>query len=176
MGKKNLVIASAALAAGMALMATTAQAGEELQFQFTGSSGAFTWDMYSSPTPFKNPGGYAQYFVTGTADPSIYWGPGADTAAPIVFVDIADGFIQVDTASNYYTFTNTPLTAYFTGTYGAPTFAPGVSYHWSDQVGGDSLVISTVPEPAAWALMLVGFAGLGGALRASRKSLAARAA
>ncbi len=40
---------------------------------------------------------------------------------------------------------------------------------------GLALTITSVPEPAAWALMLVGFAGLGGALRASRRSLAAAA-
>jgi hypothetical protein len=37
----------------------------------------------------------------------------------------------------------------------------GLSYEIQDHIGG-------VPEPASWALMLVGFFGLGGALRASR--------
>jgi len=41
---------------------------------------------------------------------------------------------------------------------------------------GLSLTISTVPEPAAWALMLVGFAGLGAALRASRRRQASAVA
>lgn len=40
-------------------------------------------------------------------------------------------------------------------------------------VGADP---SAVPEPAAWALMLAGFGGLGGALRARRRGLAAAAA
>ena len=170
MGRLNVMKSGAAIAA-LAVMATSAHAAQELQFQFTGGpSGTFTFDLSSTPTPFSDPGGYAQYYVTGTADASVYWGPAAGTA-PIVFVDIADGFIQVDTATNYYTFVNTPQTPYFTGTYNAPTFAPGVSYHWADATGGDALIITALPEPAAWALMLVGFAGLGGALRASRRSL-----
>jgi hypothetical protein len=37
----------------------------------------------------------------------------------------------------------------------------------------DNLTINLVPEPAAWALMLAGFAGLGAALRARRSRLAA---
>jgi hypothetical protein len=44
---------------------------------------------------------------------------------------------------------------------------------------GYSLVFSpnlAVPEPASWALMLIGVGGLGAALRASRRSLTAAAA
>lgn len=36
-----------------------------------------------------------------------------------------------------------------------------------------SASVTSAPEPAVWALMLVGFAGLGGALRASRRELRA---
>jgi hypothetical protein len=43
---------------------------------------------------------------------------------------------------------------------------------YSDNSGTQSLSIS-VPEPAAWALMLVGFAGLGVALRTRRRLAAA---
>ena len=40
-------------------------------------------------------------------------------------------------------------------------------------VGAVSPVAASVPEPAAWALMLLGFGGLGAALRARRRTLAA---
>ncbi len=43
-------------------------------------------------------------------------------------------------------------------------------------VAVDNFSISAVPEPATWALMLLGFGGLGVALRAGRKSQAAVAA
>ena len=36
--------------------------------------------------------------------------------------------------------------------------------------------VADVPEPAAWSMMLLGFAGLGAVLRASRRRAAARAA
>jgi hypothetical protein len=42
-----------------------------------------------------------------------------------------------------------------------------------DPAGGSQALATTVPEPTTWALMLVGFGGLGGALRARRKAVAA---
>jgi hypothetical protein len=42
-----------------------------------------------------------------------------------------------------------------------------------DDSTGLALTISTVPEPAACALMLVGFGGLGATLRASRRKMVA---
>ena len=48
----------------------------------------------------------------------------------------------------------------------------GVSYG-NAQYGGNTTVISAVPEPAAWAMMIGGFAGLGGLMRSRRSRLAA---
>jgi hypothetical protein len=39
----------------------------------------------------------------------------------------------------------------------------------------DNVRVATVPEPAAWALMLLGFLGLGGVARTRRAALAGRA-
>ena len=45
-----------------------------------------------------------------------------------------------------------------------------------DDSTGLALTVSSVPEPAAWALMLVGFGGLGATLRAGRRKTVAVAA
>lgn len=66
-------------------------------------------------------------------------------------------------------------TATVTVTVGSHVYSGG----FADQIGDVEVDTSqlnigelSVPEPAAWALMLVGFASLGGALRTSRRSLA----
>lgn len=56
----------------------------------------------------------------------------------------------------------------------SPHFAPNV---WTGVNAADglpfTLTITAVPEPAGWALMLIGFGGLGGALRLSRRRTSA---
>ncbi|HEX4180756.1 MAG TPA: PEPxxWA-CTERM sorting domain-containing protein [Caulobacteraceae bacterium] len=47
---------------------------------------------------------------------------------------------------------------------------------YPDNSGSQSLSISAVPEPAAWAMMLVGFGGLGAAIRSNRRKDAVAAA
>lgn len=42
----------------------------------------------------------------------------------------------------------------------------------SDQPIEYSYTFTAVPEPATWAMMIIGFAGVGGALRGKRKSIA----
>lgn len=45
----------------------------------------------------------------------------------------------------------------------------------SESLGGyiDNIVLSAVPEPGAWAMMVLGFAGIGGALRSRRRAILA---
>jgi len=64
-----------------------------------------------------------------------------------------------------------PYTAYslnFTGASGQVSFT---DLGPADQQGDllDNVVVSTVPEPMAWALMLAGIGGVGGALRSRRR-------
>jgi hypothetical protein len=42
-------------------------------------------------------------------------------------------------------------------------------YEWNNNVGSFSAAVSGVPEPATWAMMLLGFGGLGAAMRSRRK-------
>jgi hypothetical protein len=60
---------------------------------------------------------------------------------------------------------------FYTGDESAPTFTLGTYTGQYDVISQQpaTVAITAVPEPAAWTLMLVGFGGLGGALRARRR-------
>ena len=63
----------------------------------------------------------------------------------------------------------------FTAPAGATTLYLGTvdGYQWNNNVGGFLVNVGVVPEPASWALMLVGFGAMGVALRSRRKIAAA---
>jgi len=69
------------------------------------------------------------------------------------------------------------------GTFTVPTGATELylgtadGYQWNNNVGAYDVTLSgpAVPEPATWAMMLVGFGGLGAAMRSRRKLAAATA-
>jgi PEP-CTERM motif len=71
--------------------------------------------------------------------------------------------------SAFYNLTGAQL---YSGAEGSPTFLPGVYQLTSFSGNMDTLTLSVagVPEPSTWALMLIGFSGLGwAALRRGRK-------
>jgi PEP-CTERM motif len=51
----------------------------------------------------------------------------------------------------------------YAGPEGSPTFVPGVYANMFNQITGntDTVTLTVVPEPSIWAMMLLGFAGLG---------------
>lgn len=53
---------------------------------------------------------------------------------------------------------------------GATQFYLGTvdGYQWNDNVGNFTALISSVPEPATWALFIMGFGGIGAAMRFGR--------
>jgi hypothetical protein len=66
---------------------------------------------------------------------------------------------------------------YYSGSTAHPTFIPGIypgqTNAYTSQV--DTVTITAVPEPAAWALMLTGVLSLGAVLRARRGKVLAAA-
>ncbi len=176
---KLTLLAAASLAAGMAL-AGAANAASDFTVQAT--------------TPIDSWQDVGSYFTAGTTydftviNPATIWHAGDDN--PYSRASNANGIDPVASGYGQYTFDG------FTANYGALVGENGGSFfligtgssfnnlsgdvkvgywdsYYGDNSGTQELQIS-VPEPAAWALMLVGFAGLGAALR--RRTTVAEAA
>jgi len=120
-----------------------------------------SWNQLSDPTPI------AYNFFTYTMVPVFNWkgdiGPFSSmTYDSVVFTD--GGFYTPDGA----------ISVYHLQLYGipesSPRFAPNV---WTGDNTADglpfTLTITAVPEPGAWAIMLVGLGGLGAAMRVARR-------
>lgn len=88
-------------------------------------------------------GSYGNYFTTG---PSFLDGTGT------VFFLVGGGRVDFFNQSS-------------NGLYRVNTFSPGSS----NFVNASSSAVAAVPEPATWAMMLLGFGGIGFAMRRGRK-------
>lgn len=105
-----------------------------------------------------------QYFQSGVLNlpqTPLYLQITGSTATPVSLVDLTP---NLPTPTWTY---NTPMTFDFSVVLTDTPFTPG---------GGGSGVRGAAPEPAAWALMLVGFAGMGAVLRRRRRTLAVASA
>jgi hypothetical protein len=69
-----------------------------------------------------------------------------------------------------------PIGVNFSGTAKSVVFGGSANYIAFDNVTLGSSTAGGVPEPATWAMMLMGFGGLGAALRSTRRKQAALAA
>ncbi len=147
-GRSSLaaIVTAAAFATGAAQAST-------LLFSYSESGGIdFSFEQSSNPTPiFSFTGALTQVPVsdwTGNIGPysSIVWW----TAAASGMFETVDGLYSVVGPQVY------------SGPEGAPVFAPGV-FAGTDVTNGlsGSLTVTAVPEASTWAMMLIGFAGLG---------------
>ncbi|MDB5483705.1 MAG: hypothetical protein JWO83_4758 [Caulobacteraceae bacterium] len=116
-------------------------------------------------------GDYANIFVTNNS---------ASTYSDVTINGVDLGSVAPGASSaNYYAgdpCEGGPCFALVTVTVGASTstgnfYLPDYDFNTTQLVG----TISTVPEPAAWALMLVGVGAVGASLRASRRTKLATA-
>jgi hypothetical protein len=159
--KKTIIGVSLAAA----VLATGAQAGE-LLFSYTETGpGAidFSFDQSSNPTPLS----YA--LGDSTQVPVSNWTGNVGPYSSIVWFSLGDNGM-FDTVDGAYVVFGPQV---YGGTEAAPTFATGV-FPGADQTNGLSgvLTVTAVPEPAGWALMLIGFGALGSTLRRRRVALA----
>ncbi len=111
----------------------------------------------------------AHYLLTFDLGSSEYWGlPDGLTAsagsASQTFTDTNPG-----TNNNYWESESLAFTATGTSTLVSLVGASGVNYIGLDNVSVVETSGPGVPEPTVWSVMLVGMAGVGGALRSRRK-------
>ena len=150
-----------ALAVGAAAVLTAAAAqATTLDFSWSYATLSASWTQSSSPTVLGSVDG-------DNTDVAVTGGTGSTGAfTDVVFYNsgstILTGGFQANSSGQVIAVSGPKL---YTGSEAAPVFAPGV-YALDN---GTLTVTDAVPEPAAWSMMLVGVAGLGGMLRASRR-------
>jgi hypothetical protein len=172
--KLKSAVASATLAATSILFSTAASAA---QFNFTfGTTNVIEFQLDSTRAPDSFTAGSASFNdVTITR----FGGPPPVTSTVTFFTYPAGGF---DAPGAFATFFGLPL---FSGPTSAPHFIVGdftqISTSFCNNIEDGIPTSETcrgefgritlkpgVPEPATWAMMLLGFGGLGAALRRSR--------
>ena len=151
-------------AAVAAALSVTPAFAEILNFSWEYAPGEVaTWSQPSDPTPLLFDLSFTRVAVSG----------GTTTShGPFLRVDFyssdENGGLEVGNIES-------EGSQIFTGPVDAPIFSPGRYFVFTEGSEVESFVVVTaaVPEPSTWAMMLIGFAGLGYAgHRASRKSVA----
>jgi hypothetical protein len=161
-----------ALAAAIAVAASPAYAAA-LLFDFSGPSGTAIFQLDSNPTPnfsqtFIGSDQFSFSNVAGTFDGV------AGTASTISFGNGVFASLSINDANLGFTQFNAPTL--FTGSPSAPTFLTGSFTLVNPFFGNGALSITpvglsgAVPEPATWAMMLLGLGGIGFAMRRRSKA------
>lgn len=145
--KLSTIITAAAALAGATSIATSASAVATVYESYNYSSGDYATIYVTN----NDSAAYSDVMINGTDLGSLAAGA---TSAAVYIGDPCEGGACGVTVS-----VNGKASSFFTPDYDYPT---------TQSIG----TITAVPEPAAWALMLVGFGGLGMAIR-RRKALAA---
>ena len=170
------------LAAAAMVGAVPVQAATYL-FTLTGDTDTASFVLDSSPTPDFVGGDPSPFFeIDGV--PGSFTGSGqAPGAGPLHIGDVqfyvadAGGGFEVNdntTGAPIFSLTGSQL---FTGTVDAPTFTLGEFDFTNDFFFGpvnEHLSITAVPEPATWAMLVLGFGVVGFAMRRRRTSTTVR--
>ena len=156
--RNSLIVGVAYIACATANPASAAT----LLFDFSGPSGTALFQLDSNPTPdssqtFIGSDQFSFKNVTGT------YGGIAGTASTISF---GNGiFASLSIIAPNLGFTQFSSPDLFTGLPSAPVFLTGSFTLINPFFGNGNLTISpvvaAVPEPSTWAMMLLGFAGVG---------------
>ena len=163
--------------AGAAALAMTSTANAALTItstapagiSITGPSTSGTTSTFGFSAANLSQGAF-DYFITFTSDLAAIFNASVTTSTPsVTFSSVTlNGIALTDTyASQNFNLipaaffdANTPLTLEIVGNNSAS----------SGSFGGSITASSPVPEPATWGLMLLGFGGMGVAIRRGRKS------
>lgn len=159
-----------AMATAMVVAASPAYAAR-LLFDFSGPSGTAMFQLDSNPTPDSSQTfiGSDQFSFSNVAGT---FGGVAGTASTISFGNGIFSSLSITAPNLGFTQFNSPTL--FTGSPATPTFLTGSFTLVNPFFGNGRLTISpvavaAVPEPATWAMMLVGFGGIGFAMRRRSK-------
>jgi hypothetical protein len=124
-----------------------------------------TFDLLESPTPSLVASSFFAIDNVQVKLVSVLNGDASSTSASdeIGFFSASNGTETIlDFGKSFFNDTlNVGSGAYFTGSLSDPTFVPGTYFG----TNGESLTITdmtaAVPEPSTWAMMILGFCGLG---------------
>ncbi len=166
MTKKIVIAAAAAMA--MAISAAPASA-ETFLFKLSGSRNAtFSFDPVATSPSFRN-STFIGDQLAFDAVPGTFGG--VVGTARISFGNNLVADLNIQNANLGFTQFSSPDFFRLVGT--QPVFTPGTYNLTSIGSGASTLSISqlagAVPEPATWAMMILGFGVVGGALRRRRK-------